>query len=152
MKAINIQLATFSFAAMLLASCSDSTSTDNSGIGKATTIVGTAVEKGDLGSRVVSNYKSPISKAISRAYDASKFDGVNAMPEQPNIPSDAIDITKAPGNDWDAHTGKYIIKKPFSIAGPIPNWVPGHNSCMASAMRWADVCQKACLPSSSSHL
>lgn len=121
MKAINIQLATFSFAAMLLASCSDSTSTDNSGIGKATTIVGTAVEKGDLGSRVVSNYKSPISKAISRAYDASKFDGINAMPEQPTIPSDAIDITQAPGNDYDAHTGKYIIKKsdkPFDTG----NW------------------------------
>ena len=121
MKAINIQLATFSFAAMLLASCSDSTSTDNSGIGKATTIVGTAVEKGDLGSRVVSNYKSPISKAISRAYDASKFDGINAMPEQPTIPSDAIDITQAPGNHWDAHTGKYIIKKsdkPFDTG----NW------------------------------
>lgn len=44
MKAINIKLATFSFAAMLLASCSDSGNDSViDPIGKAATIVGTDV-------------------------------------------------------------------------------------------------------------
>ena len=64
MKSINIKLATFSFAAMLLASCSDSgTSGEDSiidPVGKATTIVGSNVnaEYADqLASRVF-NYKT----------------------------------------------------------------------------------------------
>lgn len=112
MKAINFKLATFSFAAMLLASCSDSSTTDNSGIGKATTVVGSAVSTNAQYGSKVSNYKFTVtSKAGSRAYDASKFDGINAMPAQPTIPSDAIDLTQAPGNPWDSHTGTYVIKK-----------------------------------------
>ena len=38
------------------------------------------------------------------------------------------------------------------MAGPIPNFTPGYNSWMASAKRCAELCQKACLPSGSSHL
>ena len=34
----------------------------------------------------------------------------------------------------------------------MPNCVPGKSSCTASAMRWAEVCQKVCLPSGSSHV
>lgn len=63
MKAINIKLATFSFAAMLLASCSDSGTPGNDSvidpIGKAATIVGsnvTAEYADQLASRV-RNYK-----------------------------------------------------------------------------------------------
>lgn len=63
MKAINIKLATFSFAAMLLTSCSDSGTPGEDSIidpvGKATTIVGsnvTAEYADQLASRV-RNYK-----------------------------------------------------------------------------------------------
>ena len=112
MKAINIKLATFSFAALLLASCSDSNSIiEEPSIGKATKIVGSSVKalySSDLTSRV-HNLKGNVTKA-TRAYDASKFDGITSMPTQPNVPAEAIDITKAPGNSWESHTGIYFIK------------------------------------------
>lgn len=113
MKALNIKLATFSFAALLLASCSDSNSiiTDEPAVGKASKIVGSSVKalySSDLTSRV-HNLKGNVTKA-TRAYDASKFDGITSMPTQPNVPAEAIDITKAPGNTWESHTGIYFIK------------------------------------------
>ncbi len=57
MKAINFKLATFTFAAMLLASCSDSGTIvmEGTDIGKSTTVVGSAVEAqyaNDLAGRV----------------------------------------------------------------------------------------------------
>lgn len=113
MKALNIKLATFSFAALLLASCSDSNSiiTDEPAVGKASKIVGSSVKalySSDLTSRV-HNLKGNVTKA-TRAYDASKFDGITSMPTQPNVPAEAIDITTAPGNSSDSHTGIYFIK------------------------------------------
>ena len=112
MKAIHIKLATFSFAALLLASCSDSNSIiEEPSIGKATKIVGSSVKalySSDLTTRV-HNLKGNVTKA-TRAYDASKFDGITSMPTQPNVPAEAIDITKAPGNPWESHTGIYFIK------------------------------------------
>lgn len=113
MKALNIKLATFSFAALLLASCSDSNSiiTDEPAVGKASKIVGSSVKalySSDLTSRV-HNLKGNVTKA-TRAYDASKFDGITSMPTQPNVPAEAIDITKAPGNTCESHTGIYFIK------------------------------------------
>lgn len=113
MKALNIKLATFSFAALLLASCSDSNSiiTDEPAVGKASKIVGSSVKalySSDLTSRV-HNLKGNVTKA-TRAYDASKFDGITSMPTQPNVPAEAIDIKKAPGNTWESHTGIYFIK------------------------------------------
>lgn len=113
MKAIHIKLATFSFAALLLASCSDSNSiiTDEPAVGKASKIVGSSVKalySSDLTSRV-HNLKGNVTKA-TRAYDASKFDGITSMPTQPNVPAEAIDITTAPGNSYDSHTGIYFIK------------------------------------------
>lgn len=112
MKAIHIKLATFSFAALLLASCSESNSIiDEPQVGKATKIVGSSVKalySSDLTSRV-HNLKGNVTKA-TRAYDASKFDGITSMPTQPNVPAEAIDITTTPGNTWESHTGIYFIK------------------------------------------
>lgn len=113
MKALNIKLATFSFAALLLASCSDSNSiiTDEPAVGKASKIVGSSVKalySSDLTSRV-HNLKGNVTKA-TRAYDASKFDGITSMPTQPNVPAEAIDITTDPTNAWDAHSGIYVVK------------------------------------------
>lgn len=86
MKAINIKLATVSFAALLMASCSDSS--DNGGLNNPTantTIIGNAVtsitDASTLASRV-HNYKvtNPTSKAKSRAAYTSTWDGVT-VPE-----------------------------------------------------------------------
>lgn len=102
MKAINIKLATFSFAAMLLASCSDS---NNNGIDTPITpamnpkIVGSAVvsttDAQTLASRVL-NYKTGTSfVAKSRTIDTSNsefFADVIDMPAEPQTPADAIDL------------------------------------------------------------
>lgn len=114
MKAINIKLATFSFAAMLLASCSDSNSDGSSAISEMNTkIVGTEVSQStdaqELASRVY-NFKSTVTSK-SRTIDASNeslFEGIISMPNEPTIPSDAYDWTK--GEDNQAHTAYYIPK------------------------------------------
>ena len=93
MKAINIKLATFSFAAMLLASCSDSNNIlENGGTTPIKTVVGSAVtsttDAQELASRIT-NYKvtTETSKARTRAYTGSDWDGVT-------IPENAAKIEK----------------------------------------------------------
>ena len=90
MKAINFKLATFTFAAMLLASCSDSNSDGGTDIGKATTIVGSAVtsttDAQTLASRVL-NYKNSTSSVVTKTRtidttNSSTFEGVISMPEE----------------------------------------------------------------------
>lgn len=72
MKAINIKLATFSFAAMLLASCSESGTPGNDPvidpIGKAATIVGTNVtaEYADQLASRVWNYKGAYTNTATK--------------------------------------------------------------------------------------
>lgn len=106
MKAIHIKLATFSFAALLLASCSDSNSNiiDNGGnITANTKIVGSSVtaitDAQQLASRVT-NYKvkSNTNKArkITRA-------GSNTT-----VPEGAIDITTLTGNQLEGGKDYYI--------------------------------------------
>ena len=93
MKAINIKLATFSFAAMLLASCSDSNNIlENGGTTPIKTVVGSAVtsttDAQELASRIT-NYKvtTETSKARTRAYAGSDWDGVT-------VPVNAAKIEK----------------------------------------------------------
>ena len=119
MKAINIKLATFSFAAMLLASCSDS---NNNGIDTPIApamnpkIVGSAVvsttDAQTLASRVL-NYKTETSSvAKSRTIDTSNsqiFDGVINMPEEPKTPADAIDLRGKAGWNTPINDGVYKI-------------------------------------------
>lgn len=119
MKAINIKLATFSFAAMLLASCSDS---NNNGIDTPITpamnpkIVGSAVvsttDAQTLASRVL-NYKTgTFSVAKSRTIDTSNsqiFDGVINMPAEPQTPADAIDLRGKAGWNTPLNDGVYKI-------------------------------------------
>ena len=114
MKAINIKLATFSFAAMLLASCSDSgtSGTDSviDPVGKAATIVGsnvTAEYADQLASRVF-NYKTIkgasitplVNKARTRAGETTEI----------TIPANAKDITTIE-KPWEAHPGTYYVKE-----------------------------------------
>lgn len=106
MKAIHIKLATFSFAALLLASCSESNSNiiDNGGnITANTKIVGSSVtaitDAQQLASRVT-NYKvksnTNKAKKITRAGSST------------TVPEGAIDITTLTGNQLEAGKDYYI--------------------------------------------
>lgn len=119
MKAINVKLASFTFAAMLLASCSDSNesplspSTPQDVVGKEVTSITDAQA---LASRVY-NFKV---SATSRAADvpqASMGDVYN-MPKKPKVPADAIEIVEAwnpegkPYSTTNLQAGKsYLVKK-----------------------------------------
>lgn len=117
MKAINIKLATFSFAALLLASCSDSNSDGgitpnvpiasmNSKITGSDMVQNTNAQ--ELASRVF-NYKSKIATK-SRAIDESNssyFTNILSMPEAPSIPADAKNLKDYPG--WDLPAGTYYV-------------------------------------------
>lgn len=108
MKAINIKLATFSFAAMLLASCSDSNSDGGTDIGKSTTVVGSAVEAqyaNDLAGRVtnykVNNTTASARKLISRAYSGPEV----------KVPADAKKLSDYIGQEWDFPAGSYVVEE-----------------------------------------
>lgn len=117
MKAINIKLATFSFAALLLASCSDSNSDGgitpnvpiasmNSKITGSDMVQNTNAQ--ELASRVF-NYKSKIATK-SRAIDESNssyFTNILSMPEAPSIPAEAKNLKDYPG--WDLPAGTYYV-------------------------------------------
>lgn len=114
MKAINIKLATFSFAAMLLASCSDSGTPGNDPVidpvGKAATIVGTNVtaEYADqLASRVF-NYKTIKGASITPLVNKART-RAGESPEVA-IPANAKDITTIE-KPWEAHPGTYYVKE-----------------------------------------
>lgn len=114
MKAINIKLATFSFAAMLLASCSDSgtpgTDPVIDPVGKAATIVGTNVtaEYADqLASRVF-NYKTIKGASITPLVNKART-RAGETPEV-TIPANAKDLAKVE-EPWKAHPGNYYVKE-----------------------------------------
>lgn len=108
MKAITFKLAAFSFAAMLLASCSDSNSDGGTDIGKSTTIVGSAVEAqyaNDLAGRVtnykVNNTTASARKLISRAYSGPEV----------KVPADAKKLSDYIGREWDFPAGSYVVEE-----------------------------------------
>lgn len=108
MKAINFKLATFTFAAMLLASCSDSNSDGGTDIGKSTTVVGSAVEAqyaNELAGRVtnykVNNTTASARKLISRAYSGPEV----------KVPADAKKLSDYSGHAWDFPAGSYVVEE-----------------------------------------
>ena len=108
MKAINFKLATFTFAAMLLASCSDSNSDGGTDIGKSTTVVGSAVEAqyaNDLAGRVtnykVNNTTASARKLISRAYSGPEV----------KVPTDAKKLSDYIRHGWDFPAGSYVVEE-----------------------------------------
>ena len=111
MKAINIKLATFSFAAMLLASCSDSGNDSViDPIGKAATIVGsnvTAEYANQLASRVI-NYKTIKGTSITPLVNKART-RAGETPEV-NIPANAKDLATVK-EPWNAHPGNYYVKE-----------------------------------------
>lgn len=112
MKAINIKLATFSFAAMLLASCSDN-GTDNPAnpITPITNskLLGISVKSNtdakELSARVT-NYKVTSTK-VTRASFSNVFGNFNSMPAESSITPTGKEL---PGDITDAaQAGKYIV-------------------------------------------
>ena len=111
MKAINIKLATFSFAAMLLASCSDSGTSGNDSvidpIGKAATIVGTDVtaEYADQLASRVWNYKGAYDNTTTTKTRAL---ATRAQTPEPTVPAGTPNLSSIT-QIWDAHPGTYIV-------------------------------------------
>lgn len=108
MKAINFKLASFTFAAMLFASCSDSS--DNP-VSPGTThdIVGeevsTITDAQTLASRVY-NYKAGATTK-TRVIDSNIFKDVLTMPEkEPSVPKDAEAM---PSEDWKFASNKNYV-------------------------------------------
>ena len=112
MKAINIKLATFSFAAMLLASCSDSGTPGNDPvidpIGKAATIVGsnvTAEYADQLASRV-RNYKGAYATTTTK----TRALATRAETTEPTVPAGTPNLSSIEKEKWNSHSGKtYVV-------------------------------------------
>lgn len=124
MKALNIKLATFSFAALLLASCSDSNSDIGTPISPVMNpkIVGSTVvsstDAQTLATQVI-NYKKKTASATkaTRTIDNNNseiFEGVIDMPAEPAVPAEAIDLVSAP--QWTALSGNVFKISSGNIA------------------------------------
>lgn len=121
MKAMNFKLATISFAALLLASCSDSNSdgeTTVSPIMNPKIIGSTVVSTTDaqtLAKQVI-NYKAKAASATkaTRTIDdnnSATFKGVIDMPEEPAVPADAVDLATLTNKCNGMHSGGvYVLK------------------------------------------
>ena len=110
MKAINIKLATFSFAAMLLASCSDSgtpgTDPVIDPVGKAATIVGsnvTAEYADQLASRVW-NYKGAYANTTTK----TRALATRAEATEPAVPAGTPNLSSVT-KKWEEHPGTYVV-------------------------------------------
>ena len=124
MKALNIKLATFSFAALLLASCSDSNNdngTEGSSIMNPKIVGSTVVSTTDAQTLAtqVTNYKKKAASTTkaTRTIDASNtdiFEGVIDMPAEPVVPAEAIDLVSAP--QWTALSGNVFKISSGNIA------------------------------------
>lgn len=107
MKAINIKLATFSFAAMLLASCSDSGNDSViDPIGKAATIVGTDVtaEYADQLASRVRNYKGAYANTTTK----TRALATRADAPEPTVPAGTPNLSSVT-NKWEEHPGTYVV-------------------------------------------
>lgn len=110
MKAINIKLATFSFAAMLLASCSDSgtpgTDPVIDPVGKAATIVGTNVtaEYADQLASRVWNYKGAYANTTTKTRALATRAGAT----EPAVPAGTPNLSSVT-KKWEEHPGTYVV-------------------------------------------
>lgn len=132
MKAFNIKLATFSFAALLLASCSDSyndNGTEGSSIMNPKIVGSTVVSTTDAQTLAtqVTNYKKKAASTTkaTRTIDVSNtdiFEGVIDMPAEPVVPAEAIDLVSAPqgtaltGNVFKISSGNIALTNQFQMS------------------------------------
>lgn len=121
MKAMNFKLATISFAALLLASCSDSNSdgeTTVSPIMNPKIIGSTVVSTTDAQTlaKQVFNYKAKTASATkaTRTIDdnnSATFKGVINMPTEPSVPAEAVDLATLTDKRNGMHSGGvYVLK------------------------------------------
>lgn len=132
MKAMNFKLATISFAALLLASCSDSNSdgeTTVSPIMNPKIIGSTVVSTTDaqtLAKQVI-NYKAKAASATkaTRTIDdnnSATFKGVIDMPAEPAVPAEAVDLVSAPqgtalsGNVFKISSGNIALTNQYQMS------------------------------------
>lgn len=132
MKALNIKLATFSLAALLLASCSDSNSDDGTTVSPIMNpkIVGSTVvsttDAQTLATQVI-NYKKKAASATKATRtindkDSTIFEGVIEMPAEPSVPAEAIDLVSAPqwpalsGNVFKISSGNITLTNQFQMS------------------------------------
>lgn len=118
MKAINVKLATFTFAAVLLASCSDSTD-GLSGGDASKTVVGKEVtsitDAQELASRVINFNTAPFS-ATTKARTRAAYTGTApqvttlSMPKAPAATGSELTVNKI-----DGKSGNYIVKSKVSL-------------------------------------
>ncbi|WP_181992376.1 DUF5074 domain-containing protein [Segatella copri] len=129
---MNFKLATISFAALLLASCSDSNSdgeTTVSPIMNPKIIGSTVVSTTDaqtLATQII-NYKAKAASATkaTRTIDdnnSATFKGVIDMPAEPAVPAEAIDLVSAPqgtalsGNVFKISSGNITLTNQFQMS------------------------------------
>ena len=129
---MNIKLATFSLAALLLASCSDSNSDDGTTVSPIMNpkIVGSTVvsttDAQTLATQVI-NYKkkaASATKATRTINDSNSetFEGVIEMPAEPTVPAEAIDLVSAPqgtalsGNVFKISSGNITLTNQFQMS------------------------------------
>ena len=111
MKAINIKFATFSFAAMLLASCSESGTPGNDPvidpIGKAATIVGTNVtaEYADQLASRVWNYKGAYANTTTK----TRALATRAEATEPTVPAGTPNLSSVENKKSEEHPGTYVV-------------------------------------------
>lgn len=107
---MNIKLATFSFAALLLASCSDSGTPGNDSvidpIGKAATIVGTDVtaEYADQLASRVWNYKGAYANTATK----TRALATRAEATEPPVPAGTPNLSSVT-DKWKDHPGTYVV-------------------------------------------
>lgn len=119
MKAITFKLAAFSFAAMLLASCSDSNNNGTPSLPLVNSkIDGSDIESStdaqELASRVF-NYKTSVSTTKTRAFDTNTIKDILDMPKAPTkaeIEADAKDITAKTSDDLSNGNGIFQRTSP----------------------------------------
>lgn len=120
MKAMNFKLATISFAALLLASCSDSNNdgeTTVSPIMNPKIIGSTVVSTTDaqtLASQVI-NYKAKAASTTkaTRTIDdnnSATFEGIIDMPAEPAVPAEAVDLATLTDKNGMHSGGVYVLK------------------------------------------
>lgn len=132
MKAMNFKLATISFAALLLASCSDSNSDGETTVSPITNpkIIGSTVvsttDAQTLAKQVI-NYKAKAASATkaTRTIDdnnSATFEGVINMPAEPSVPAEAVDLVSAPqstpitGDVFKISSGNINLTNQFNIS------------------------------------
>lgn len=115
MKAINFKLATFTFAAVLLASCSDSNTDNIVTPAMNPNLQGLAVtsntDAAALAARVI-NYKTPTTKATRASYN-DVFGSFNSMPDESTITPTGTELE---GDITDVkQAGTYIVSSSKKI-------------------------------------